>query len=76
MKCPVCKGATHVVETRASDAVKRVRLCGQMQNGKLVGKSCGLRFTTVELPTGVTATVQVRVTPKGLRAEIVKGRKQ
>lgn len=72
MKCPVCKRPTHVVETRAAEVVKRVRQCGQMQNGKLVGASCGLRFKTVELPEGVRATVQVRVTPKGLRAELIK----
>lgn len=73
MLCPRCNQPTYVIESRVDGAfVRRRRRCGQITKGKLVSNGCGLRFTTVELPTGSRADVKITLTLRGLEAEIVR----
>jgi len=72
MKCPRCGGTTHVLASKADGVlVKRRRACGDQ---KQKTSSCGLRFTTIELPSGFGAKVAIRLTPSGVIAEVEKKR--
>lgn len=73
MQCPRCGAPTHVLESRVDGSfVRRRRQCGQKIKGKIVSTSCGLRFTTVELPTGSHADVKITLTMRGLEAEVLR----
>jgi len=73
--CPRCFQPTHVVDSRPHvGIVNRVRVCGLVKRGAIVGKHCGLRFTTVEMVTGSGANVQIKVGKKGILAEVQKRR--
>lgn len=75
MRCPRCRQPTHVVDTRLGKRgfiVRRQRECGLLKNGKLSGPSCGLKFTTMEMPVGYKAEVEIRLSPSGFETEIKK----
>lgn len=71
MRCPRCQQPTHVENTRWKGyIVRRERVCGAIKGGKLVGKSCGLKFPTLEMPVGYTAQIEIKLTQKGFEAEV------
>lgn len=68
MICPRCGRPTRVTESRTSGTfMRRRRVCGLGKAG-----SCGLRFTTVELPAGYSVDMSVVVGPSGLAIEVKK----
>lgn len=72
MLCPRCGSPTHVTHSTTDGTfVRRRRMCGEKIRGKL-RNSCGLRFTTVELPAGSRAEVKITLTSRGLKADIVR----
>jgi transcriptional regulator NrdR family protein len=65
MVCPRCGAPTHVVASRAKGVlVRRRRACAD--------RSCGRRFTTIELPAGYGAEVSIQLTPEGVVTEVKK----
>lgn len=73
MLCPRCQQPTRVIDTRVrGPLVRRVRICGNVKNGKLVTPTCTLRFATTEIPVGWTRQVSVRMTEHGLDVDVVK----
>ena len=75
MNCPRCQEATHVLSSKTKGyMVRRQRACGMVKNKQIVGKTCGLKFYTVELPVGWSCDVAIRMTPDGIDANFKRGK--